>query len=145
MGACGSKDPKTSGGTESAKRHDTSQHVANGDGAEKHPDFGLKETHDLKKFLGRGGTGDTYLFIDKRNQQPVAIKLIKRPIPKVILPNILREIRVQPQLTPVAVDCASTVSQILSCQPLRFLLTCCAFTAHWSSLIVLAVYRYKQS
>ncbi len=95
MGACGSKDPKTSGGGESTKRYDTANQSANGDSAEKHPDFGLKETHDLKKFLGRGGTGDTYLFTDKRNSQPVAIKLIKRPIPKVILPNILREIRVQ--------------------------------------------------
>lgn len=94
MGACGSKDPKTSGGTESSKRHETTHQIANGDGAQNHPDFGLKETHDLKKFLGRGGTGDTYLFTDKRNNQPVAIKLIKRPIPKVILPNILREIRV---------------------------------------------------
>lgn len=95
MGACGSKDPKTSGGGESTKRYESSNHTANGDGAENHPDFGLKQTHDLKKFLGRGGTGDTYLFTDKRNNQPVAIKLIKRPIPKVILPNILREIRVQ--------------------------------------------------
>ncbi|DBA96843.1 hypothetical protein WJX82_009463 [Trebouxia sp. C0006] len=98
MGACGSKDPKTSGGGESTKRYDTANQSANGDSAEKHPDFGLKETHDLKKFLGRGGTGDTYLFTDKRNSQPVAIKLIKRPIPKVILPNILREIRIQAEL-----------------------------------------------
>ena len=95
MGACGSKDPKTSGGGESSKRHDNAHQIANGDGLENHPDFGLKQTHDLKKFLGRGGTGDTYLFTDKRNNQPVAIKLIKRPIPRVILPNILREIRVQ--------------------------------------------------
>lgn len=95
MGACGSKDPKTSGSGESAKRHDNAHQIANGDGLENHPDFGLKQTHDLKKFLGRGGTGDTYLFTDKRNNQPVAIKLIKRPIPRVILPNILREIRVK--------------------------------------------------
>lgn len=94
MGACGSKDSKTSGGIESSKRHETTHQIANGDSGQNHPDFGLKETHDLKKFLGRGGTGDTYLFTDKRNNQPVAIKLIKRPIPKVILPNILREIRV---------------------------------------------------
>ena len=95
MGACGSKDPKTSGGTESAKRHETTHQIANGDSGQNHPDFGLKETHVLKKFLGRGCTGDTYLFTDNRIIQPVAIKLIKRPIPKVILPNILREIRVR--------------------------------------------------
>ena len=61
---------------------------------EVHPDFGLKETHDVVKFLGRGGTGDTYLFKDKQNGEEVAVKLIRRPIPKVIMPNILREIRV---------------------------------------------------
>ena len=59
-----------------------------------HPDNGLKGTHELIKFLGRGGTGDTYLFKDKATGEDVAIKLMKRPLPKVIMPNILREIRV---------------------------------------------------
>lgn len=118
MGACGSKDPKTSGGTESAKRHETTYQTANGDGAQNHPDFGLKDTHDLKKFLGRGGTGDTYLFTDKRNNQPVAIKLIKRPIPKVILPNILREIRVRTVADTRSTVFAETMSaRSLSYQP----------------------------
>ena len=60
----------------------------------QHPDNGLKSTHELIKFLGRGGTGDTYLFKDRVSGEDVAIKLMKRPLPKVIMPNILREIRV---------------------------------------------------
>ncbi|MCJ1461844.1 hypothetical protein MMC07_000443 [Pseudocyphellaria aurata] len=63
-----------------------------------HPDVGLKGTHDLVKFLGRGGTGDTYLFTEKATGEEVAIKLMKRPLPKVIMPNILREIRIQSEL-----------------------------------------------
>jgi len=35
---------------------------------------------------------------DKRSGEEVAIKLIKRPLPKIILPNILREIRIQADL-----------------------------------------------
>ena len=35
---------------------------------------------------------------DKRSGEEVAIKLIKRPLPKIILPNILREIRIQAEL-----------------------------------------------
>lgn len=61
-----------------------------------HPDSGLKGTHELIKFLGRGGTGDTYLFKDKATGEDVAVKLMKRPLAKVIMPNILREIRVGP-------------------------------------------------
>ena len=67
-----------------------------------HPDNGLKGTHELVKFLGRGGTGDTYLFKDRTNGEDVAIKLMKRPLPRVIMPNILREIRVCPHLVQTA-------------------------------------------
>ena len=35
---------------------------------------------------------------EKRTGEEVAIKLIKRPLPKIILPNILREIRIQAEL-----------------------------------------------
>ena len=62
----------------------------------QHPDNGVKGTHELGKFLGRGGTGDTYLFTEKTSREEVAINLMKRPLPKVIMPHILREIRVPP-------------------------------------------------
>ena len=42
----------------------------------------------------QGGTGQTLLYREKATGEQVAIKLIKRPIPKVIMPNILREITV---------------------------------------------------
>lgn len=60
----------------------------------EHPDLGLSGSHELVTFLGRGGTGDTWLFKDKATNEEVAIKLVKRPIPKIIQPNLLREIRV---------------------------------------------------
>ena len=43
----------------------------------------------------QGGTGQTLLYKEKATGEQVAIKLIKRPIPKVIMPNILREISVR--------------------------------------------------
>jgi serine/threonine-protein kinase SRK2 len=42
-----------------------------------------------------GGTGEAYLYKDKERGEMVAIKLIRRPLPKVIQPNILREIMVR--------------------------------------------------
>lgn len=45
--------------------------------------------------LNAGGTGETFLYKDKQNNDElVAVKLIKRPLPKVIQANILREIMV---------------------------------------------------
>ena len=58
------------------------------------PDPGLVGTHEAIKFLGRGGTGDTWLYKDRVTGEEVAIKLVKRPVPKVLQPNLLREIRV---------------------------------------------------
>jgi serine/threonine-protein kinase SRK2 len=43
---------------------------------------------------GKGGTGDTWCFKDLRNGEEVAIKLIKRPLPKLLLQNITREFTV---------------------------------------------------
>jgi hypothetical protein len=40
---------------------------------------------------GKGGTGDTWAFLDKRIGEQVAIKFLKRPLPKVLLENIKRE------------------------------------------------------
>lgn len=101
MGGC-SSSPATKDGP--SKANNTSNKTGGsskkppapvkGQKPETHPDFGLKETHEVLKFLGRGGTGDTYLFKDKQSGEEVAVKLIRRPIPKVIMPNILREIRV---------------------------------------------------
>lgn len=62
---------------------------------QEHPDLGLSGSHELVQFLGRGGTGDTFLFKDRATDEEVAIKLVRRPVPKVIQPALLREIRVR--------------------------------------------------
>ncbi|EIE25720.1 kinase-like protein [Coccomyxa subellipsoidea C-169] len=63
------------------------------------PCLGLLDTHELVKELGRGGTGETFLYKDKQNNNElVAVKLIRRPLPKVIQANILREIMIQANL-----------------------------------------------
>lgn len=43
---------------------------------------------------GQGGTGDTWHFKDLKNGRDVAVKFIKRPLPKVLQTNILREFTV---------------------------------------------------
>lgn len=58
----------------------------------------LAKSFDYIQQLGKGGTGDTGLFKDLQSGQEVAIKLIKRPLPKVIMPNILREVTIQAEL-----------------------------------------------
>lgn len=58
------------------------------------PDSMLAKSFEYVQQLGKGGTGDTGLFKDLHSGEEVAIKLIKRPLPKVIMPNILREVTV---------------------------------------------------
>lgn len=62
------------------------------------PDFGLSSTHEVIKLLGRGGEGETWLCRDKETDAEVAIKLIKRPIPKAAIQVIKREIKIQADL-----------------------------------------------
>ena len=49
----------------------------------------------LSPTAGRGGTGDTWSFTDTRTNKEVAIKFIKRPMPKVLVQNIQREFTVR--------------------------------------------------
>ncbi len=63
--------------------------------APEDPDVGLSGSHQFIKFLGSGGTGETHLYRDRATGEEVAIKCVKRPIPKVVQPNLLREIRVR--------------------------------------------------
>ncbi len=57
-------------------------------------DFGLGEGLKPVKHLGKGGTGDTWAFTVAATGEVVAIKFIKRPLPKVLQQNILREFTV---------------------------------------------------
>lgn len=49
---------------------------------------------------GRGGTGDTWSATDTRTGKLVAIKFIKRPMPKVLVQNIQREFTVGAVVVP---------------------------------------------
>eukprot|EP01025_Chloroclados_australasicus_P047534 TRINITY_DN533_c0_g1_i1.p1 TRINITY_DN533_c0_g1~~TRINITY_DN533_c0_g1_i1.p1 ORF type:complete len:422 (-),score=65.27 TRINITY_DN533_c0_g1_i1:537-1802(-) len=60
--------------------------------------FGLEHTHEVLESLGRGGTGETWLCRSYKTGQLEAVKLIKRPIPKVIVPMVLEEIKIQGDL-----------------------------------------------
>ena len=61
------------------------------------PDVGLEASYELVHFLGRGGSGNTWLYRSRDTGELVAIKLIARPFPKVILPaQVEREIKVWP-------------------------------------------------
>lgn len=62
------------------------------------PDFGLGASHEVIKLLGKGGEGETWLCKEKETGHEVAIKLIKRPIPKPAMAVIKREIKIQADL-----------------------------------------------
>jgi serine/threonine-protein kinase SRK2 len=62
------------------------------------PDFGLASTHEVQKLLGRGGEGETWLCREKATGAEVAIKLIRRPIPKPAIAVIKREVKIQSDL-----------------------------------------------
>jgi serine/threonine protein kinase len=61
---------------------------------EKVPDPGLFDKYVAVKLLGQGGTGLTWHYKDRQTGEDVAIKLMKRPMPRIVLPSIEREIRV---------------------------------------------------
>lgn len=52
------------------------------------------DAHLCRPCAGQGGTGDTWQFKDVNNGRDVAVKFIKRPLPKVLQTNILREFTV---------------------------------------------------
>ena len=51
----------------------------------------------VMKLLGEGGTGQTWLCRSSTTSKLVAIKFIKRPIPKIVLPMLMYEIKVSHQ------------------------------------------------
>jgi serine/threonine protein kinase len=59
------------------------------------PEFGLGSAFKVKKWLGAGGTGETFLCTDARTTEEVAIKFIQRPLPKALMPMIKAEIEVR--------------------------------------------------
>ena len=97
MGCLSSKEASAGQGggsssTPAAKPHHGGGHTKPKPAA---PDALLAKSFEYIQQLGKGGTGDTGLFKDLQSGEEVAIKLIKRPLPKVIMPNILREVTVR--------------------------------------------------
>lgn len=78
------------------------------------PDFGLASSHEVIKLLGRGGEGETWLCRDKEDDREVAIKLIKRPIPKPAIQVIKREIKIQADLGQGHINIVSADEVILT-------------------------------
>lgn len=60
--------------------------------------FGLQDTHIVLDVLGRGGEGSAWLMREIKTNKLCAVKLIKRPVPKVLLPFLSQEISIQAQL-----------------------------------------------
>ena len=61
-------------------------------------DFGLEDTHVVLDLLGNGGEGSAWLMQEKRTGRLCAVKLIKRPVPRVLIPFLSGEISIQAQL-----------------------------------------------
>ncbi|KAI8101424.1 hypothetical protein M9435_001530 [Picochlorum sp. BPE23] len=93
---CGSSTPvRETGSTTSAKKHNE---MRTQDSSQRGPTLYVGPHYKQLKHLGRGGTGDTWAFLDKRSGEEVAIKFLKRPLPKVLLENIKREFAIQTDL-----------------------------------------------
>lgn len=58
------------------------------------PTFGLPSEFTVLKLLGTGGEGETWLVLDDKSKEQVAIKFVKRPIPRSITQIIQREIKI---------------------------------------------------
>lgn len=115
MGCFNSKEAGA-GNASSGSSRPAAQHKHGGGHAKPKPaapDAMLAKSFEYIQQLGKGGTGDTGLFKDLQSGEEVAIKLIKRPLPKVIMPNILREVTVRgPFVTPLCSSlCGQSVTQ----------------------------------
>ena len=109
MGCLGSKEAAAS------KKYAPSSNQANGGGAgagsersaaKQAPaksskpslDDALCELYEPVHQLGSGGTGDSWLVKDRESGEYLAVKLVKRAIPSVLQPMMLREIEIQSEL-----------------------------------------------
>lgn len=93
MGCFGSKPERAEVQPSSASAKPPVQE-ARSSAQSKLPDFGLDDKFDVVKLLGVGGEGETWLCVDKEKNEEVAIKFIKRPIPKALIQIIQREVRI---------------------------------------------------
>ena len=64
-------------------------------------------SHRAVKAIGRGAAADTWLFMDKKRNRLVAVKLFERPIPDVLKESTIREITVRADHQTLAHPCKS--------------------------------------
>lgn len=101
MGVCFSSSPAKGEPVAQSSLLPLSQH--------SYADPGLAATHQFVRLLGVGISGQTAQFIDKSTHQHVAIKFVRRPVPRGYQSALLQEILVRPsspfciQCTPVSV------------------------------------------
>lgn len=99
MGICCGKpedryEPPAQSSSSSKGKHSAAPAKAKGAAAPAVPQFGLGSQFEVIKLLGTGGEGETWLCKDKETNKEVAIKLVRRPIPKPITQIIQREIKI---------------------------------------------------
>lgn len=58
-------------------------------------DFGLGGLYDVVELLGHGISGETWLCADVATGERVAVKLMRRPVVKPMVGNVVREITIQ--------------------------------------------------
>jgi len=86
------KDDEAGRGTSTAATH---RDMRSRQSVQPKEDLDIGPEYVKIKHLGRGGTGDTWCFKHVKSGDLVAIKFIKRPLPKVLLQNIQREFTVR--------------------------------------------------
>lgn len=62
------------------------------------PDFAVSSHYKVLRMLGEGGSGETWLCRDAESGEERAVKYIQRPIPKIVLPMIYHEVKIQAAL-----------------------------------------------
>mmetsp|Transcript_4620 Transcript_4620/g.7936 ORF Transcript_4620/g.7936 Transcript_4620/m.7936 type:complete len:437 (+) Transcript_4620:190-1500(+) len=78
------------------------------------PDFAISSHYKVLHMLGEGGSGETWLCKNLRTNEEVAVKYIQRPIPKVVLPMIYHEVKIQAQLGEGHVNLVQAKELVLS-------------------------------
>ncbi|KAK9834291.1 hypothetical protein WJX81_004049 [Elliptochloris bilobata] len=76
------------------------------------------------KLLGRGAEADTWLYADRKRDQPIAMKLFRRPVPQSLVSSILQEIRLQSLLGPGHMNLINVYEVLLTDDHLGIAMEC---------------------
>eukprot|EP00798_Chlamydomonas_sp_ICE-L_P010463 gene10463-8422_t len=68
------------------------------DSATSPESFNIEEFYEVRRLLGEGASGETWLCVNKITRKNEAVKFIKRPIPRLALPSITHEVKIQADL-----------------------------------------------